>query len=157
VRVQLNVVAGGQREAHALAGFQQLAGRNALGGDTVGVEILFQLGQGRIAIDLEGEEIDTGGIGLAQDHAVVIALFPGLEINAALGIATGFDQTQHLGIEINAFFNVEHPHLSVSGTKYTCHCHVCLLFCDDRKNLCNRFTVTIFTTNLEVNNFSRDF
>ena len=124
LRIQLDIVAGRQREANALAGFQQFAGRNTLGGDAIGVQILFQLDQRRIAIDLEREEINAGRIGLTQDHAVVIALFPGLEINTALGIATGFDQAQHLRIKLNAFFNVEYPHLRVSGTKYACHCHL---------------------------------
>jgi hypothetical protein len=35
-RIQLDQVAGGNLEAHALAGFQQFAGGNALGGQAVG-------------------------------------------------------------------------------------------------------------------------
>ncbi|MPN43238.1 hypothetical protein SDC9_190797 [bioreactor metagenome] len=124
LRIKLDVVAGGQREAHALAGFQQFAGRDAAGGDAIGVEVLFQLVERCAAIDLEGKEVDAGAVGLTQDHAVMIALVPGLEIDAPLRVAAGFREAEHVRVKLHALIEIEHLELDVPGTKYACHCHL---------------------------------
>jgi hypothetical protein len=116
-------VAGRNLEADPFAGFQQLSGRNAFGTHTVSLQVGLKLVQRRLVEHLEGEEIDPGPIGLAQDDAVVIALVPAFQIDPPLRIAAGFDQPQHVTVVTNAFLKIQHANLRMPRTQNTCHCH----------------------------------
>src|SRR5690606_27367103 len=73
---------------------------------------------------LEGEEINAGLVGLANQHAVVLALVPGLEIDPALRVTPGLDQTERVLVEVDALFEVQNAKRDVSRTQYASHCHV---------------------------------
>ncbi|MNY22984.1 hypothetical protein D3C86_1566270 [compost metagenome] len=122
--VQLDQVAGGQFEAHALAGFQHVAGRDAGGGQAVGLQVGIQLLEGGLVEHLEAEEVETGAVRLADHVAVVIALVPALEVDAALRIAPGFHQAQHVPVEADAFFEIQHANLGMARPQHTCHRHL---------------------------------
>ncbi|MNZ75489.1 hypothetical protein D3C78_939670 [compost metagenome] len=113
-----------QFEAHALTGFQHLAGRNAGSDQTVGLQVGIEFFQGGLVQHLETKEIDAGGIRLTDHIAVVIALIPAFEIHPALVVAPGFHQTQNVAVKMDAFFKVQHAHLGMPWTQYTCHRHL---------------------------------
>lgn len=117
-------MARGQFKAHTLAGFQQLTGGDAGGGQPVGLQVGIELLQGGLVQYLEAEEVDTGSVRFTDHIAVVIALIPALEVHPSLIVTPGLDQPQHIAIEMNAFFKVQHAHLGMARTQYTCHRHL---------------------------------
>lgn len=117
-------MAGGQLEAHTLAGFQQLAGGDAGGGQAVGLEVGVELLEGGLVEHLEAEEVDPGAVGLADHVAVVVALVPALEVDATLRVAAGFHQAQHVAVEADAFLEIQHAHLGMARPQHTCHRHL---------------------------------
>ena len=123
MRVQLDGVAGGDLEAHAFAGFQHLAGGDALGLHAVGLQLAIEVVQRGLIQHLEAEEVEPGAVGLAQHDAVVVALGAGLEVRPALGVATHGLQAHDLGVPLDRFFEIEHANLGVPRTQDASHCH----------------------------------
>jgi len=121
--VQLQRVAGGNPEAHALAGLQQVTGGDAFGLDAKGLELFLQVIERGFVEHLVAKEVQPGLVGLAQDDAVVVALVAGLEIGAALGIAAHGLQAHHVGVPLDRFFQVEYADLGVPRAQNASHCH----------------------------------
>ena len=97
-------MAGRGFEAHALAGFGQLAGRDALGRYAVGLEVAFQLRQRPVVTHLEGVEVHAGALGLLEDEAVVVALVQALEEGPAGPVVASHGLQAHdVGVETDGF------------------------------------------------------
>ena len=90
--------------------------------------------QRRRIAHLEGEMIDAGAVGPAQYDAVVVALVPGLEIDAAGTVPSGFDEPQHVAIKMDRPIEVGHPQLRVSGPQHAGQSHY-IPPCPDRFTL----------------------
>ena len=79
--------------------------------------------QGVVIQHLESKKIDPGTISFTNHHTVMILFIPGLEIDPALIIPAGFQQAQHIPIEMNALFEIQHPDLSMTRPQYTLNRH----------------------------------
>src|SRR5690606_7178012 len=117
-------MARGHFETHALAGLEHLARGNALGLETEGLQVTVELVERGLVGDLEREEIDARLVGLADQHAAVLALVPGLEGDPALRVMPGLDQAERVLVEVYALFEVKNAKRDVSRTQYASHCHV---------------------------------
>ena len=114
------------RKADALARAKQLARRNALHRDAEFLEINLELVERRIVEDAEREMVDPGGISLTQHQTEQVALIPGLEIDPALGIATGLDQAENSTVVMNRLVHVQHADLGMGGSRNASKGHDCL-------------------------------
>ena len=123
LRVQLDEVARRDLEANTLTGLQQVAGRDAFGGDAVVLEVGFERGERGIVGHLEAVEVHAGLTGVAQDEAVVIALVPPLEVGASC-VATCLHQADDVRVELDRFVEVEDLELHVPGSEHSSDCHV---------------------------------
>ncbi len=111
--IELDQVAGGQFETHPLPGLQHFTSRDTLSLQAIGLQVGIKLLQRGMVQYLETEEVDTGGIRFTDDIAVVVPFIPAFEVHATLIITSGFHQTQHVAIEMDAFFKIQHPHLGM--------------------------------------------
>ena len=104
--IELDRVTVRNLKTDALAGVEHLSSWNAFGGDAIGVQILLEPVERRESVHLEGEDINSGAIRLPQDKAMVVALVPGLEIDTTIGIATHFNKSEHIPIELDVLFQI---------------------------------------------------
>ena len=122
--IQLHHMAGGQRKAHALAGFQHLAGGNAFRLDAIGLQVGIELVEGGGVEHPPAEEVQAGTVSLTNHVTAVIALVPTLEIHPPRGVTAGFHQTEHITVKVHALFQIQHAHLGVARAQNTSHCHI---------------------------------
>ena len=57
------------------------AGHDTFNRKSVGFDLAFQFGQGRVVINLVGDIIEAGAVGCADHHAMVIVFVPSFEVN----------------------------------------------------------------------------
>ena len=114
--VQLEEMTGGRIEAHALAAVRELAGGDALDLAAEGLQARLVAREMRFVQHLEAHGVHAGRVGFAQHHGEPVEFIPAFEIDAALRVARGFDETNAVAVVLERGLEVQHSQAHMSRT-----------------------------------------